>query len=148
MAHVVRPPLAPPCMKHMMMYIIVHDFHDPPHFHSYTHIIHLTTRYVLISGMKSIMHFGLMRLEDLADEDNHDQHNRGALVVHDTSSIVTLLRYSSHLVLITGVAVMSAKFWTNIFHVSGRPFGQCTLTLILPLTLTLDYTPHYRSIFR
>ena len=54
-----------------------------------------------------------MRLEDLTEEDNHPSQEIGG------TSIITLLRYSSHLVFVTGIAVMSAKFWTIIYYVSG-----------------------------
>ena len=75
-----------------------------------------TSRYVLVSAMKSILHFGLMRLEDLTEEDNQDNHPSHEI---GGTSIITVLRYSSHLVFVTGIAVMSAKFWTIIYYVSG-----------------------------
>ena len=82
---------------------------------------HSTIRYVLIVAMKCIMHFGLIRLEEFAEEDNHHDHHsheQGAAALQDTS-LITLLRYSSHLVFIAGIAVMSAKFWITIYNVSG-----------------------------
>ena len=125
-------------------------------------------RYVLISCMKSILHFGLMRLEEFAEDDNNNNHNnnnnnyddnettRGTSALHhqqqhhqqydDTSSffasLMTLLRYSTHLALVTGVTVMSVKFWTAIYHVSGN-MSSITVVYLLVYSLFPSLTPTY-----
>ena len=101
--------------------------------------------------MKSVLHFGLMRLEELTEEDNNHDHTHEssmiASLLHHTSTststytIITLLRYSSHLVFVTGIAVMSAKFWTTIYYVSGMiSFCDCVHTPSMP-EQSLSSTP-------
>ena len=128
--------------------------------------------YVLTSCVKSILHFGVMRLEELADEDdsnnittithnnnnysnntstttsiNNHNHNHivsATSILHDTK-IITLLRYSSHLALVTGYVVMSAKFWSAIYYVSGMPIGS-TIHARLYIPLILCSPPVHTSL--